>query len=126
MKKLVLAVALSISALSAQAVRVENGIYNGCRINDAWSGPDKTKHVIAGGAVGAAVTAATKEPLYGLGATVLVAGAKEAWDRRGNGTCSLQDFTVTVAAGALASYGVKWLIMPNPKGGVVGMYSTTF
>lgn len=125
MKKLILAVVLSISALHAQAVRVEDGMLAGCKLHDAWTGPDKTKHILVGGAIGAAITAATKEPLYGLGATIVVAGAKEVWDRRGHGTCSYQDFAVTVAAGAAASYGVNWLVVPR-KNGVTVAYNMRF
>lgn len=125
MKKLVLAVALAACALSAQAFRVENGQFYGCKLNDTWSGPDKTKHIAVGAGVGAAVTYASKEPLYGVAATVILAASKEAWDRRGHGTCSYQDFAVTVAAGAAASYGVRWFILPR-KDGVTVTYNMRF
>lgn len=118
LKAIVLALFLACT-LPAQAVEFHKGVPTACTVSDAWHGPDKTKHVIGGLAIGSSVTFVTKEPLYGLGATIAVAAAKEAFDRRGYGTCSFQDFAVTVAAGAAGAYGAQWLMLPKT-------YTTTF
>lgn len=125
MKNLLLAFAVAITSLPSQAVRVQDGMYKGCKLNDAWKGPDKTKHVLAGAAVGSSVTLMTERPEYGVLATAVIAAGKEAWDRRGHGTCSFQDFSVTLGAGIASSYGVKWLVLPV-KNGVVVSYSIKF
>lgn len=49
----------SLIASSAAASAFEGK----CTTSDLWRGPDKTKHAIAGAAIGAAVTAATEKPL---------------------------------------------------------------
>lgn len=88
-----------------------------CTTSDLWRGPDKTKHAIAGAAIGAAVTAATEKPLYGAIAATGVGLAKELIDRRyPNHTCSFQDFAVTAAAGVAGAYGTAWLILPRRNG----------
>lgn len=88
-----------------------------CTTSDLWRGPDKTKHAIAGAAIGAAVTAAAKDPLYGALAATGVALGKELIDRRyPNHTCSFQDFAVTAAAGWAGAYGTAWLIVPRRDG----------
>lgn len=98
---------------SYAADTLPNGKWQKCTVSDAWKGPDKTKHIIVGSTIGAGTTLVTKEPLYGVVTTVVVAGLKEAYDRRGYGTCSLQDFVVTIAAGTAAAYGVNWFIVPR-------------
>jgi hypothetical protein len=96
-----------------------------CTTSDLWRGPDKTKHAIGGAAIASAVTLATKNPHYGFAAGVVVAAAKEGWDRRGHGTCSFQDFAVTAGAAAAGAYGTAWLVLPK-KGGVQVAYFKTF
>lgn len=71
--------------------------------SDAWTGPDKTKHAIAGAAIGAVVTFVTKSPLYGALATAAVAAVKEVYDSFGYGTPSFQDLVVTAVSGGFAS-----------------------
>lgn len=119
LKNLLVALIIGIASVNASAAEVNpNGMIQKCTISDSWRGPDKTKHAIVGAAIGTVGTMVFKEPEYGVLATVIVAGAKEAYDRRGYGTCSLQDFAVTVAAGTAAAYGTKWIITPTGKGGV--------
>lgn len=96
-----------------------------CTTSDLWRGPDKTKHMIGGAAIASAVTLATKEPHWGFAAGVAVGAAKEIWDRRGNGTCSFQDFAVTAAGAAAGAYGTAWLILPR-KDGVTVAYVKAF
>lgn len=123
--KIVLLSAALVFAGNSYAVRTENNMHKKCTMQDAWKGPDKTKHVIAGAGVGAGATLVFKEPEYGVLATVVVAGLKEVYDRRGYGTCSFQDFAVTVAAGVAASYAVNWVIVPVDSG-VIVMYNKKF
>lgn len=119
MRKLFLTAALVAACTSAGAIERK------CRTDDLWRGPDKTKHLIGGAAIASAVTLATKEPHYGFAAGVAVAAAKEAWDRRGNGTCSFQDFAVTVGGAAAGAYGTALLILPK-KGGASVVYARAF
>ena len=111
MRKTLITLALVLAVSSASAFERK------CTTSDLWRGPDKTKHALAGGAIGAAVTAATKEPLYGALAATGVGLAKELVDRRyPSHTCSLQDFAVTAAAGWAGAYGTAWLILPRRDG----------
>ena len=96
-----------------------------CTTADRWTGPDKQKHLLAGAALGAAGTLATKDPLKGLAFGAAVGLAKELHDRRGGGTCSLQDFAVTALGAAAGAYGTAWLIAPR-KDGVFIAFSTRF
>lgn len=118
--KLILTASLALACVSASAFERR------CTTSDLWRGPDKTKHAIGGAAIGAAVTAATKDPLYGAIAATTVALGKELVDRRYPGlhTCSLQDFAVTAAAGVAASYGTAWLILPRRDGVQVAFVKT--
>lgn len=126
MKRVLTSLILAVSLISpAYAVRIQDGMYKGCKLNDAWKGPDKTKHVLAGAAVGSSITLLTERPEYGVLATAIVAAGKEANDRRGYGTCSLQDFAVTLAAGTAAAYGTKLMILPLKDGAVIS-YTTKF
>lgn len=123
LKNFLVALIIGIAACNTYAAEVNpNGMIQKCTVSDSWRGPDKTKHAIAGAAIGSWGTMVFKEPKYGVLATALVAGVKEAYDRRGYGTCSLQDFAVTVAAGTAAAYGTKWLIgvSPDTKSAFVG------
>lgn len=96
-----------------------------CIKNDAWTGPDKTKHAVGGAAIASAVTLATRNPHAGFAAGVAVALAKEAYDRRGHGTCSFQDAAVTVAGAAAGAYGTAWIFLPK-KDGLSVAYSKAF
>ncbi len=125
LKKLFIPLLLAATVLPASAVRVQDGMYKGCKLNDAWKGPDKTKHILAGAAVGSSITLLTDKPVYGVLATAVVAAGKEANDRRGYGTCSFQDFAVTMAAGIAASYGTKLIILPLKDGAMIS-YTTKF
>lgn len=119
MRKTLLSLALVLAASSAVAIERK------CTTSDLWRGPDKTKHALAGAAIGAAVTAATKDPLYGALAATGVGLAKELVDRRSPfHTCSLQDFAVTAAAGWAGAYGTAWLILPRRDGVAVAMVKT--
>lgn len=118
--KLYAAVVLAAALSSASAFEGK------CTTSDLWRGPDKTKHAIAGAAIGAAVTAATAKPLYGALAATGVGLAKELIDRRyPNHTCSFQDFAVTAAAGWAGAYGTAWLILPR-RDGVQVAFSKSF
>ena len=111
MRKLILLASLVLATSAACAFERK------CTTSDLWRGPDKTKHAVAGAAIGAAVTAATRDPLYGALAATGVALGKELVDRRfPNHTCSLQDFAVTAAAGWAGAYGTAWLILPKRDG----------
>lgn len=114
---------LLIAALMA-ACASANAIERKCTTSDLWRGPDKTKHALGGAAIASAVTLATQEPHYGFAAGVLAALAKEARDRRGHGTCSLQDAAVTIAGAAAGAYGTAWLILPQRKGFQVAFVKT--
>lgn len=100
-----------------------------CTARDAWTGPDKTKHFLAGAALGAAGTVrfgdARSGFLFGAG----VGAVKELADMRGwipgSHTCSLQDFVATAAGAAAGAYGTAWLVLPQ-RGGVVVAYTKTF
>jgi hypothetical protein len=125
LKKLTAAVFCAILVLPAQAVRIQDSMYKGCKLKDAWKGPDKTKHILAGALIGGSVTYMTERPEYGVLATLVAAAGKEANDRRGYGTCSFQDFAVTMAAGIAASYGTKLVILPLNDGAMIS-YTTKF
>jgi len=61
---------------------------------------DKFLHVVAGAGI-AGVAAWLSYPLTGVILAAIAAIAKEAWDRRGNGTPELADFIATMV-GAIA------------------------
>lgn len=97
-----------------------------CITNDAWTGPDKTKHLAVGLAMGSSVTLLTKSPERAVLVATAVAAAKEVVDSRSAGhTCSLQDFAVTVAGGVAGAYGTAWVILPK-KDGVQVAYAKRF
>jgi uncharacterized protein YfiM (DUF2279 family) len=121
MRKLIIATALVAALSSAQAFERR------CTTSDLWRGPDKTKHLLGGAAIASGITFATKSPHYGFAAGMLVAAAKEGWDRRGHGTCSFQDFAVTVGGAAAGAYGTAWLILPtSDRKGVQVAYARVF
>jgi uncharacterized protein YfiM (DUF2279 family) len=72
---------------------------------DSWTGQDKTKHAIAGAAIGSAVTLATGNHWHGCAASTAVGLAKEVYDHqhRDRHTPSFKDFAVTAVAGCLSS-----------------------
>lgn len=120
MSKPILIAAIALACTTASAIERK------CTTSDLWRGPDKTKHALAGAAIGAAVTAATNDPLYGALAATGVGLAKELIDRRyPSHTCSLQDFAVTAAAGWAGAYGTAWLILPR-RDGVQVVVAKTF
>lgn len=84
-----------------------------CTANDAWVGPDKTKHFAVGVAMGSAGVLAFSDPrrAFILGASVGL--AKELVDRGGRGTCSFQDFAVTALGAAAGAYGTAWIVTPT-------------
>ena len=117
---------LIITALLIASISTASAYEGKCTTSDLWRGPDKTKHAIAGAAIGAGVTLATKDPLVGGIAATAVAAAKELVDRRSpDHTCSFQDFAVTAAAGWAAAYGTAWLVLPK-RDGVQVVYSRSF
>lgn len=99
-----------------------------CTMTDPWQGPDKTKHLVVGAAIGAGVTLATDRPHWGFAAGTAVGAIKELVDRRTpSRTCSFQDFAVTALGAAAGAYGTAWLILPDPNGkGVFVGYSRQF
>lgn len=114
--KFVIAIA-ACAATSAQAK---------CIANDSWRGFDKGEHAIAGAAIAAVWTFQTRDPWKGFAAGVIVAALKEATDAAGGGTCSVQDFAVTVAAAALGAAGSGWALKFTDRKTPVLAYSTTF
>ena len=91
-----------------------------CTTADKWTGPDKTKHVLAGAAIGAAGTLVFKDPHKGFLAGAAVGIAKELYDRKHGGTCSLQDGVMTALGAAAGAYGTAWVIAPRKNGVFVG------
>lgn len=85
----------------------------GCTASDKWTGPDKNKHFAAGAIAGSAGTLVFKDADKGFLVGVAVGAAKEIYDSRGHGTCSLQDFTVTALGAAAGAYGTAWIIAPR-------------
>lgn len=84
-----------------------------CITNDAWHGEDKAIHLALGTGVGMWAAADSGNYWYGVAAATAVAGAKEALDGiSGTGTCSLQDFAVTVVGGFVGSaIGVRLAVV---------------
>lgn len=112
----------------AVAVALSGPAFAGrCTASDAWTGPDKTKHLAAGFSIAAGVTAASGSPRAGFLAGVAVGAAKEVYDARHPAahTCSLQDFLVTTAGAAAGAAGVGWLLLPK-RNGVVVAYAKEF
>lgn len=82
---------------------------------DAWTGPDKTQHAAVGAIIGAAISAATKDPLKGCVAATAIGAAKEIYDYQHplKHTASFKDFAVTAVAGCALSYTTHWVITPS-------------
>ena len=82
---------------------------------DAWTGPDKVQHAAAGVIIGAAITAATKDPLKGCAVAAAVGVAKELYDAQhpNKHDTSFKDFAVTAAFGCASAYATGWIITPK-------------
>ena len=70
---------------------------------DDWTGPDKPRHLLAGGFIAAAVTAATRDERTGFVAGSAVGLLKELHDAAGQGKASGKDFIVTVLGAYLGA-----------------------
>lgn len=105
MKKLIISALIALSCLSAFAA--DPGFFN-----DKWTGPDKTKHLIAGTIVGALGTGVTGSEWKGAAAGCAVGAAKEIYDAKHKDThiSSFQDFAVTCLGSVVGAGGTKWLI----------------
>ena len=100
--------------IAASIVLSTSAFAGACTTHDAWTGPDKTKHFIAGGAIGSAGTLVFKNPDYGFALGVGVGALKEVVDRMSsNHTCSFQDFAVTALGAGAGAYGTAWIITPR-------------
>lgn len=82
---------------------------------DEWTGPDKTQHAAVGAVIGAAIAAATKDPLVGCAAAAAIGAAKEIYDHQHpqKHTASFKDFAVTAAAGCAVSFATHWVMTPK-------------
>ena len=75
-----------------------------CITNDKWWGEDKAMHLALGTGVGMVAAAQTNDYWTGVKWATAAAAGKEVLDAAsGSGTCSLQDFAVTVMGGAIGS-----------------------
>jgi uncharacterized protein YfiM (DUF2279 family) len=92
----------------------------GMTTSDAWTGPDKTKHLIVGASIGLAAGALSDSWAAGAAAGCAVGVAKEINDMRSPGhTPSYKDAVVTCLGAAIgAKLGV--MIAPVPGGVFVG------
>jgi uncharacterized protein YfiM (DUF2279 family) len=100
-------------------------VYAGCLTNDRWHGQDKGFHFMGGAAVSTLVTMHTGRWQDGLLAGAAVGGVKELLDASGAGTCSLQDFAVTVLGSALGA-ATGHLIVTRVQGRTLVAYVTAF
>lgn len=75
------------------------------KFDDAWTGPDKIKHLVGCILIALVVSAVTQDAFDGFVTSALLAAAKEfIYDlAMKKGTCSFQDLVVSVAGGALGS-----------------------
>lgn len=101
------ATALALVTLALSAL-LDNA--QACTARDQWTGRDKALHLVAGAAVGAGVTAYTRDPLIGTFAGTAVGIAKEIRDSRGHGHCSAQDALITALGAAVGAYGASWAL----------------
>lgn len=97
----------------------------GCTTRDAWRGPDKEQHAGAGFFIGLAATFQTRDPWAGPALAAAVGAAKEAIDTKTGGTCSLQDFAVTAAAGLIGAQ-LGGLAIVHLQGKTLITYRTSF
>jgi putative lipoprotein len=106
-KQIITALSLS-AALSAQA-------------QDAWTGPDKTKHFGLSLGMGAVGTMAFQSPRAGFVGCMSVGVAKEVYDARTPGnTASVKDLVADAAGCAAGAYLGGLLVVPDRKGVTVG------
>lgn len=99
---------------AAAAACLATGAHARCSTTDAWTGPDKVKHVAAGAAIAAAGTLYFKEPFKGflLGAAAGVA-LEAASAATGKGVCTVQDAAMTALGAAAGAYGTAWIVLPR-------------
>ena len=85
---------------------------------DEWTGRDKALHFGGGAAIGASVTLATDNPIYGIAAGAAVGLAKELYDNqhRATHTPSAKDLVMTVVGAAAGSYVTRLVIERNRVG----------
>jgi uncharacterized protein YfiM (DUF2279 family) len=81
---------------------------------DSWTGPDKVQHAAVGAVIGAAIAAASKDPLVGCAAATAVGLAKEVYDHNHpqKHTASFKDFAVTAAFGCVSAYATGLVLTP--------------
>lgn len=99
--------------IAASIVLSTSAFAGACTTHDAWTGPDKNRHFVAGAAIGSVTTLVFKEPKYGFIAGTLAGAFIEIRDARGAGVCSYQDFAVTALGAAAGAYGTAWIITPR-------------
>lgn len=107
-KQVIASILLAFSMVSANALT--------CTAKDRWTGNDKTEHALMGFAAGMMGTLGAQTPWGGVVTFTAMAAGKELLDATGRGTCSLQDFAVTVAGGLAGSAFGNLLIIPKDKG----------
>jgi uncharacterized protein YfiM (DUF2279 family) len=115
-KKLLVGISIALCLGVAQAK---------CIANDPWTGADKRDHLAFGAGIATMATLMTNNEAYGFAAGSLAGIAKEAYDARGNGTCSLQDALVTIGGAYLGSKIGGVLLIPQ-RSGVQVSYVKTF
>lgn len=99
--------ALALAGALAQAA---------CLTDDAWVGPDKQQHLLAGAAIGSLGALLFQSASDGFALGVAAGVLKEARDSAGFGTCSLQDAVVTAAGSALGAFGASFALRPTSDG----------
>lgn len=98
----------------ALALATSSALAGPCIKNDAWTGPDKTKHFAGGAVISSAAYLATGSKAEAVVASIALAALKETADRGSKThTCSLQDFAITVAGGVAGAYGTSWVVGPR-------------
>jgi uncharacterized protein YfiM (DUF2279 family) len=115
----------SLAAICA-AVSCEPAHAGRCTAKDKWSGPDKTLHMQAGGAIGFVGALDKGDYWQGVRWAAYVGAAKELVDATGQGTCSVQDFVATVVGGAIGSgLGVGLSMFKDKDGAGKDRYTVT-
>lgn len=82
---------------------------------DDWTGPDKARHLLAGGFIAAAVTAATRDERTGFAAGSVAGLLKELHDAAGHGRASGKDFIMTVLGAYLGARLTGQAIAPDDR-----------
>lgn len=118
----------SILAVSAAAILVSfcapAPAHAKCTASDKWRGPDKVLHAQAGAMIGAVGALNNGSFSEGVAWAAIAGAGKELADATGAGQCSLQDFLVTIAGGALGAglgKGVYLTLDPRAKSVQVGI-----